>query len=234
MGISSLRISTICLILTLSSVLVAQYRYTTTRLFGTVTDMSGASIDGAKVTLTDKNGRKFLVATGDLGDYSIRVPAGTYQITVEHRGWSNFVIDKYVIPNAKESYLGMAMRVDPEFTKRYGLDVPADPESASRPKPDDQPGTVKLVELNELTKKIADQVLEPLWKSIKCNEPIAIFVINYGTGTENRRRASLITESWHFRCEFSEFRGFTFVDGQVGKPHTVIWEVPVGAKPPEP
>jgi hypothetical protein len=221
--------------LLLPCALLAQSANKTTRLYGTVTDSAGASIDGVTITLTQTNGRKFQTSTSDGGNYSIKIPPGAYTITFVCRAWSNFVIDKYVVLDTDGTYLGIAMRVDPEFTKVYGDPVPADLDSISTSKPGDKRTAVKLIEPDQLTKKIADQTLEPLWKTIKCDEPVEIFVINYGPVAENHRRVSLITDSWHLRCEFSQFRGFTFVDGgPVGKPRTVIWKVPIGAKPPEP
>jgi len=93
---------------------------------------------------------------------------------------------------------------------------------------------VKLIELGQLSKRIANRKLVPLWKTIRCDEGVDIYVINYGAKTEGRRRAELISDSWGFRCEFTRFRGFVFIDGGQSKPRSVIWKVPIGVEPPQP
>jgi hypothetical protein len=60
---------------------------------GLVTDPSGASVGGSKVTITEVNkGISFNVTTNDLGYYTFaRVPAGSYTAKVEKAGFKTFI-----------------------------------------------------------------------------------------------------------------------------------------------
>jgi hypothetical protein len=60
-------------------------------LTGTVTDPSGAAVSGATITLTNVNtGIKTQAATSSVGVYRASLPAGTYDISVEARGFKEY------------------------------------------------------------------------------------------------------------------------------------------------
>jgi hypothetical protein len=60
-------------------------------LTGTVTDSSGAAVSGARVNFTNEaTGIKSQFATSSVGLYTATLPAGTYDITVEAKGFERF------------------------------------------------------------------------------------------------------------------------------------------------
>ncbi len=60
------------------------------RIFGTVTDATGAAVQNAKVTITDRDkGTQFVVPTNESGNYEKgQLIPGTYQVTVESPGFA--------------------------------------------------------------------------------------------------------------------------------------------------
>ena len=85
-------ISATALILSLAMIAMAQFR---AGIQGVVSDANGASVPGARVTLTDKatNQSQSVIATSD-GFYRFSALApGTYSISVEKENFSKTVID---------------------------------------------------------------------------------------------------------------------------------------------
>lgn len=68
-------------------------------IFGTVTDASGAAVNGAKVTVTEINkGTKSEVTTNESGNYTKgQLIPGTYQVTVENAGFQKAVSDAITV-----------------------------------------------------------------------------------------------------------------------------------------
>ena len=68
-------------------------------IFGTVTDPSGAAVNGAKVTITDVNkGTKSDVTTNESGNYTKgQLILGSYQITIEASGFQKAVSDPITV-----------------------------------------------------------------------------------------------------------------------------------------
>src|ERR1035441_1947591 len=62
-------------------------------VFGTVTDPSGAAVNGAKVTVTDVNkGTTSTTTTNESGNYSeSHLILGSYQVTIESAGFQKTV-----------------------------------------------------------------------------------------------------------------------------------------------
>ena len=90
---SSLSVAVACLLLTLLTSTPLQAQIDTGRIMGTITDQSGAVVQGAKVTLTNEGtGLNLTVTTGASGYYvfpGIRI--GNYRIEIEVQGFSRFV-----------------------------------------------------------------------------------------------------------------------------------------------
>ena len=82
---------TACSILLLTGTAFGQA--TSGSITGIVSDTTGGSVPGAKVTLTEVNkGVSFEVSTSDLGYYNkALIPAGVYTIRVEKSGFKTFV-----------------------------------------------------------------------------------------------------------------------------------------------
>ncbi|MGI8788631.1 MAG: carboxypeptidase regulatory-like domain-containing protein, partial [Pyrinomonadaceae bacterium] len=72
---------------------------TTSRLTGTVTDSTGAAVEGATVNLTNEGtGAVSTVQTGGNGSYTFDlIQPGTYQVAVEKQGFKKFVSTKNVV-----------------------------------------------------------------------------------------------------------------------------------------
>ena len=101
-----------------------------TLLSGTVYDQEGAVIFGTKITLTNKDGKKFEVLANDEGIYKIIVRAGTYLIEVIHphnQAWEKFSIENYELPPIPKMNLDLTLRVSEEYTKKYGTPVNGEP-----------------------------------------------------------------------------------------------------------
>jgi len=81
------------LLLTLGLIGVANGQGTTSRVLGTVQDANGASIAGAKVTLSNEaTGVSFTTQTSDSGTYAFDlVQVGKYTVTIEKEGFKKFV-----------------------------------------------------------------------------------------------------------------------------------------------
>src|ERR1051326_3123295 len=81
------------LFLALCLVAVANGQGTTSRVTGTVQDANGASVPGARVTLTNEaTAVSFSTETSDSGAYAFDlVQAGNYSITVEKQGFKKFI-----------------------------------------------------------------------------------------------------------------------------------------------
>ena len=65
-------------------------------LEGTVTDSSGAVISGATVTARNQQGLPQSVNSDSNGHYQLSVPSGTYDVTVEARGFNSYSAKTYV------------------------------------------------------------------------------------------------------------------------------------------
>ncbi|HWH60421.1 MAG TPA: carboxypeptidase regulatory-like domain-containing protein [Terriglobales bacterium] len=65
-------------------------------LEGTVTDSSGAGVGGATVTARNQQGLPQSGSTDSSGHYQLSVPSGTYDVTVEARGFSAYSAKTYV------------------------------------------------------------------------------------------------------------------------------------------
>jgi hypothetical protein len=82
-------------------------------VFGTVTDPSGAAVNGAKVTITDTNkGTKFEAMTNETGNYTRgELIAGTYQISIEAPGFQTVVSNPITISVDQATRFDAAMTV---------------------------------------------------------------------------------------------------------------------------
>ncbi|MBL8291841.1 MAG: carboxypeptidase regulatory-like domain-containing protein [Bryobacterales bacterium] len=80
------------LVVSLLSTMPAFAQGTTSRLVGTVTDSSGAIVNGARVVLTnDQTGVTFATTTGASGDYQFEaIQIGFYTVAVEMAGFKKF------------------------------------------------------------------------------------------------------------------------------------------------
>jgi len=86
---------------------------TTSRVTGTVQDVSGAAVAGATVTLTNEGTDVSLkTETSDNGGYTFDlIQPGTYQVTVERQGFKKFVSNKNVINVNQPATLNVALEV---------------------------------------------------------------------------------------------------------------------------
>src|SRR5437016_13056336 len=66
---------------------------------GTITDVNGAVIPGAKVTITEKStGRQIPVTTNSEGIFQVRaLPPGEYAVRVEQSGFSPAVLESLTV-----------------------------------------------------------------------------------------------------------------------------------------
>ena len=86
-----------CLLLAVSASLFAQT--STTQLGGTITDSSGATVPGAVVVATNEStGLRYTQATTEAGLYAFpSIPAGSYTLSVEGKGFKKFQLTKIVL-----------------------------------------------------------------------------------------------------------------------------------------
>ena len=223
-------ISMIGVIVLLSGCLIAQSYQLRYRIAGVVRDENQAVIKGVTVKFVDKTGNDFGGVSGEDGIYSLIVPAGIYSVTAENtrqRGWKKYSLARFEVGNNTKLSLDITLNVDLDFVKLYGTPVPGVINQAAAGSAD------KLIELVQLDKAIVEQKLIPIVKAITCNDPSQLYVFNYGSPIEIRRRVQLIAESVGSRCEFTGSR-MTFIDGPAGSSRTVVWKVPNGAKVPTP
>ena len=85
------------LLVALSFLLCAQT--STTQLGGTVTDSSGATVPAATVVATNEStGLRYTQATTQAGLYAFpSIPAGSYTLSVESKGFKKFQLTKIVL-----------------------------------------------------------------------------------------------------------------------------------------
>ncbi|MGA2136143.1 MAG: carboxypeptidase regulatory-like domain-containing protein [Bryobacteraceae bacterium] len=94
LNLRRLALSAVCVLLALSAwsgTLRAQQVFGS--IFGTVTDPSGAAVNGAKVTIVDtQKGTKFEATSNESGNYTVgHLIPGTYQVTIEASGFQKAV-----------------------------------------------------------------------------------------------------------------------------------------------
>jgi hypothetical protein len=77
----------------LACVLTAHSQISTADITGTVLDQAGATVPGAKVTVTNTaTGLQRRAVSGDTGDYSVALlPPGEYEVRVEGSGFATLV-----------------------------------------------------------------------------------------------------------------------------------------------
>jgi hypothetical protein len=82
-------------------------------IVGTVTDSSGAAVNGAKVTITDvAKGTKSEVATNESGNYNKgQLIPGQYQVSVEAAGFQRMVSNQITVQVDAEMRFDVAMQV---------------------------------------------------------------------------------------------------------------------------
>ena len=86
---------------------------TTSRVTGTVTDGSGASVSGASVTLTNEGTNVSLTTqTSDSGTYSFDlIQVGTYQVSIEKQGFKKFVSKGNTVNINQPATINIALEV---------------------------------------------------------------------------------------------------------------------------
>ena len=113
--VSRIRIRSISLVLLflMTAGTCAFAQIITSSITGFVTDPSGASVPGARVTLTEaRTGFTRTVTTNDQGQYSaIGIPAGTYTVTVEKEGFKTAPKAGQVITQQLAARIDVVMEV---------------------------------------------------------------------------------------------------------------------------
>ncbi|MGI8640808.1 MAG: carboxypeptidase regulatory-like domain-containing protein [Pyrinomonadaceae bacterium] len=86
---------------------------TTSRITGTVTDSTGAAVEGATITLTNEGtGTSLTTQTGDSGSYTFDlIPAGTYSVSVERQGFKRFVSKENAVNINQPATVNISMEV---------------------------------------------------------------------------------------------------------------------------
>ena len=86
---------------------------TTSRVTGTVTDISGAAVGGATVTLTNKGTNIALTTeTSDSGTYAFDlIQVGTYSLAIEKAGFKKFLSKENLVNINQPATLNVAMEV---------------------------------------------------------------------------------------------------------------------------
>src|SRR3974377_761878 len=85
----------------------------TGRIIGTVTDVQGAAIAGAKITITNigTNARFGAVSNAD-GFYQVQeLPIGTYTVTAERDGFAKVVTDRQSLDINQSLRIDMHMKI---------------------------------------------------------------------------------------------------------------------------
>src|SRR6266568_3017181 len=95
------RFALVLVVLSVTTLMAQTFRGT---ILGTVTDKTGASVSGAKVTVRNINtGLERSTQTSNDGSYSVaELPIGTYRVTVSHPGFQSFITSGVVVNVAGE------------------------------------------------------------------------------------------------------------------------------------
>ena len=99
-------------------------------LSGKVYDQAGAIISETRISLTNKEGKKFVTYTNDDGAYQVSIPSGIYLFEAEypkHQGWKKFIIEKYEIASVVKMTLDIILPVNEEWTEKFGNKVVGKP-----------------------------------------------------------------------------------------------------------
>src|SRR6266567_1043373 len=109
-------ISRACLLLALFFALFSSYAWPQTQLatiFGTITDVTGAAISGAQVTILNQStGLKRDASTELTGQYHIAgLPTGTYSVRVEKEGFQSQVREGIALTSASEIVMNLSLSV---------------------------------------------------------------------------------------------------------------------------
>jgi len=85
----------------------------TASIVGTVTDPSGAPINGATITATDKDrGVDYTTKTNDAGSYNLtRVPVGSYEVRVGAQGFQTSVHPPFTLVLNQTARLDVQLKV---------------------------------------------------------------------------------------------------------------------------
>ncbi len=85
----------------------------TAAIVGTVTDPSGAPINGAMVTATDVDrGTNWTAKTNESGGYSIlRIPIGNYRVKVEMQGFATSSVTPFTLALNQTARVDVQMKV---------------------------------------------------------------------------------------------------------------------------
>ena len=105
------RLAPVLLISILPSLLLAQY--TTATLSGIITDSSGKTVPGAKVTIENTGtGLVRAYTTGEDGAYLFpALPVGTYRLQVEKEGFSRYVQEGITLDVNQTATQSVSLRV---------------------------------------------------------------------------------------------------------------------------
>lgn len=92
---------------------VTAWGQSASQISGTVTDKTGAAVPGATVTIMDAaTGFHRTLATNSAGAYAAgNMPAGTYDIEVEAKGFKTFAVHSYVLRPAEQAQVNATLQV---------------------------------------------------------------------------------------------------------------------------
>lgn len=85
----------------------------------------------------NKEGKRFNSFANEDGIYQINIPPGTYSIEAQYLGnqaWEKFKIEKYEIASDVKMTLDITLRLDEEFTKKYGNQIIGEPLKENKTK----------------------------------------------------------------------------------------------------